>query len=94
MNGTKDESSQPTIPKSLEQGYQQKSDASTVLKKLFVQRKLDTNSSEDPILALENFKVGSYDLILLYQKGRNGWSSFILRQVRNRQQGHGTLVNS
>ncbi|MFZ0329425.1 MAG: hypothetical protein WBP64_03245 [Nitrososphaeraceae archaeon] len=65
-----------------------------MLKKLFIQRKLDTDSSENPILALENFKAGSYDLILLYQKARNGWFSFIPRKVKNRQQGQGILLNS
>ena len=40
-------------------------DVSTVLKKVFNQSGFIANSYDDPILALENFKAGSYDLILL-----------------------------
>jgi DNA-binding response OmpR family regulator len=53
----------------------------TVLKKLFIQRKFDTDSSEDPILALENFKDGSYGLILLDIK-RPEMDGFHLYQER------------
>jgi DNA-binding response OmpR family regulator len=40
-------------------------DVSTVLKKVFNQSGFIANSYDDPILALENFNAGSYDLILL-----------------------------
>jgi DNA-binding response OmpR family regulator len=37
----------------------------TILKKVFEQNGFDADSYNDPILALENFKAGSYDLVLL-----------------------------
>jgi DNA-binding response OmpR family regulator len=40
-------------------------DVSTVLKKVFNQSGFIADSYDDPILALENFNAGSYDLILL-----------------------------
>jgi DNA-binding response OmpR family regulator len=40
-------------------------DVSTVLKKVFEQSGFNADSYDDPILALENFKAGSYDLLLL-----------------------------
>jgi DNA-binding response OmpR family regulator len=40
-------------------------DVSTVLKKVFKQSGFNADSYDDPILALENFKAGSYDLVLL-----------------------------
>jgi DNA-binding response OmpR family regulator len=40
-------------------------DVSTVLKKVFKQSGFNADSYDDPILALENFKAGSYDLLLL-----------------------------
>jgi len=40
-------------------------DVSTVLKKVFKQSGFIADSYDDPISALENFKAGSYDLILL-----------------------------
>jgi DNA-binding response OmpR family regulator len=40
-------------------------DVNTVLKKVFNQSGFIANSYDDPILALENFNAGSYDLILL-----------------------------
>jgi DNA-binding response OmpR family regulator len=40
-------------------------DVSIVLEKVFKQSGFIANSYDDPILALENFKAGSYDLILL-----------------------------
>jgi DNA-binding response OmpR family regulator len=40
-------------------------DVSTVLKKVFKQSGFNADSYDDPILALKNFKAGSYDLLLL-----------------------------
>jgi DNA-binding response OmpR family regulator len=40
-------------------------DVSTVLKKVFERAGFDADSYDDPFLALENFKPGSYDLLLL-----------------------------
>jgi len=40
-------------------------DVSAVLKKFFKQSGLNADSYDDPILALKNFKAGSYDLLLL-----------------------------
>jgi DNA-binding response OmpR family regulator len=40
-------------------------DVNTVLKNVFDQNGFDAASCDDPILALENFKAGSYDLLLL-----------------------------
>jgi DNA-binding response OmpR family regulator len=40
-------------------------DVSNVLKKVFDQSGFNADSYDDPILALENFKAGSYDLVLL-----------------------------
>jgi DNA-binding response OmpR family regulator len=40
-------------------------DVSIVLEKVFKQSGFIANSYDDPILALENFNAGSYDLILL-----------------------------
>ena len=37
----------------------------TILKKVFEQNGFNADSYDDPILALENFKAGSYDLLLL-----------------------------
>ena len=41
------------------------SDVNTVLKMILDQNGFNANSYDDPILALENFKAGSYDLLLL-----------------------------
>ena len=43
-------------------------DVSTVLKNVFDQSRFYTNSYIDPVLVLENFKAGSYDLVLLDTK--------------------------
>ena len=40
-------------------------DVNTVLKMVLDQNGFNANSYDDPILALENFKAGSYDLLLL-----------------------------
>ena len=40
-------------------------DVNTVLKKVLEQGGFNVDSYNDPILALENFKAGSYDLLLL-----------------------------
>jgi DNA-binding response OmpR family regulator len=40
-------------------------DVDTVLKEVFEQNGFNANTHHDPILALENFKAGSYDLVLL-----------------------------
>ena len=40
-------------------------DVCEILKKVFEQSGFNANSYDDPILALENFKAGSYDLLLL-----------------------------
>jgi DNA-binding response OmpR family regulator len=40
-------------------------DVNTILKKVFEQNGFNADSYDDPILALENFKAGSYDLLLL-----------------------------
>ena len=40
-------------------------DINTILKKVFEQNGFDADSYDDPILALENFKAGSYDILLL-----------------------------
>ena len=40
-------------------------DVCTVLKKVLKQSGFDADAYDDPVLALENFKVGSYDLLLL-----------------------------
>jgi len=40
-------------------------DINTILKKVFEQNGFNADSYDDPILALENFKAGSYDLLLL-----------------------------
>ena len=40
-------------------------DVNTVLKNVFDQNGFNAASYDDPILALENFKAGSYDLLLL-----------------------------
>ena len=40
-------------------------DVSNVLKKVFDRSGFNADSYDDPILALENFKAGSYDLVLL-----------------------------
>ena len=40
-------------------------DVDTVLKEVFEQNGFNANTYDDPILALENFKAGSYDLVLL-----------------------------
>jgi DNA-binding response OmpR family regulator len=40
-------------------------DVSDVLKKVFDRSGFNADSYDDPILALENFKAGSYDLVLL-----------------------------
>jgi DNA-binding response OmpR family regulator len=40
-------------------------DVNTVLKKVLKQNGFDADAYDDPILALENFKAGSYDLLLL-----------------------------
>ena len=41
------------------------SDVDMVLKRVFEQSGFNADSYDDPILALENFKAGSYDLVLL-----------------------------
>jgi DNA-binding response OmpR family regulator len=40
-------------------------DINTILKKVFEQNGFIAESFDDPILALENFKAGSYDILLL-----------------------------
>jgi DNA-binding response OmpR family regulator len=40
-------------------------DVCEILKKVFEQSGFNADSYDDPILALENFKAGSYDLLLL-----------------------------
>src|SRR5215467_3181230 len=40
-------------------------DINTILKKVFEQNGFNADSYDDPILALENFKPGSYDILLL-----------------------------
>jgi DNA-binding response OmpR family regulator len=40
-------------------------DINTILKKVFEQNGFNADSYDDPILALENFKAGSYDILLL-----------------------------
>ena len=40
-------------------------DISIILKKVFEQNGFNADSYDDPILALENFKAGSYDIVLL-----------------------------
>ncbi len=40
-------------------------DVNTVLKMVLDQNGFDADSYDDPILALENFEAGSYDLLLL-----------------------------
>jgi CheY-like chemotaxis protein len=40
-------------------------DVDMVLKQVFEQNGFNANTYDDPILALENFKAGSYDLVLL-----------------------------
>ena len=40
-------------------------DVDMVLKRVFEQSGFNADSYDDPILALENFKAGSYDLVLL-----------------------------
>jgi DNA-binding response OmpR family regulator len=40
-------------------------DVNAVLKKVLKQNGFDADAYDDPILALENFKAGSYDLLLL-----------------------------
>ena len=40
-------------------------DVNTVLQKVFEQSGFNADSYNDPILTLENFKAGSYDLVLL-----------------------------
>ncbi|MGA9149457.1 MAG: response regulator [Candidatus Nitrosopolaris sp.] len=40
-------------------------DVNTVLKIVLDQNGFNADSYDDPILALENFKAGSYDLLLL-----------------------------
>jgi DNA-binding response OmpR family regulator len=40
-------------------------DVNTVLQKVFQQSGFNADSYNDPILALENFKAGSYDVVLL-----------------------------
>jgi len=40
-------------------------DVSNVLKKVFERAGFDAESFDDPLLALENFKTSSYDLLLL-----------------------------
>jgi len=40
-------------------------DINTILKKVFEHNGFDADSYDDPILALENFKAGSYDILLL-----------------------------
>ena len=40
-------------------------DVDTVLQKVFEQNGFIANTYDDPILALENFNAGSYDLVLL-----------------------------
>jgi two-component system catabolic regulation response regulator CreB/two-component system response regulator ChvI len=40
-------------------------DVNTVLKMVLIQNGFNADSYDDPILALENFKAGSYDLLLL-----------------------------
>ena len=40
-------------------------DVDMVLEKVFEQSGFNADSYDDPILALENFKAGSYDLVLL-----------------------------
>jgi len=54
-------------------------DVNTVLKMVLHQNGFNADSYDDPILALENFKAGSYDLLtsLRYQDAKNGWFSFV-----------------
>ena len=40
-------------------------DVCEILKKVFEQSGFNADSYDDPILALENFKAGSYDILLL-----------------------------
>jgi DNA-binding response OmpR family regulator len=40
-------------------------DVNTILKNVFEQNGFNADSYDDPILALENFNVGSYDVVLL-----------------------------
>jgi len=40
-------------------------DINTILKKVFEQNGFNADSYDNPILALENFKPGSYDILLL-----------------------------
>ena len=40
-------------------------DINTILKKVFEQNGFNADSYDNPILALENFKAGSYDIVLL-----------------------------
>ena len=40
-------------------------DVNMVLRKVFEQSGFNTDSYDDPVLALENYNAGSYDLVLL-----------------------------
>jgi DNA-binding response OmpR family regulator len=51
-------------------------DIDTVLKKVLERSGFNAESYVDPILALENFKAGSYDLVLLDIK-MSKWMVFI-----------------
>ena len=69
-------------------------DVNMVLKKVLEQGGFNVDSYDDPLLALDTFNAGLYDLLLRYQNARNGWFSFVSRNEKDRLQGEGMFFNS
>ena len=70
-------------------------DVNTVLKNVFDQNGFNAASYDDPILALENFKAGSYDLLLLDIKmPEMEWFSVVSKDEKDRQQCQSMFFNS
>ena len=70
-------------------------DVNMVLKQVFEQSGFNADSYDDPILAVENFKAGSYDLILLGIKMPEMDGLHLYQEMKkDRQQGQGMFFNS
>jgi DNA-binding response OmpR family regulator len=68
-------------------------DVCTVLKKVLEQYGFNADSYDDPILALENFKAGLYELLLLDIKMPE-MDGFLLYQEMKKIENKGVFFNS
>ncbi len=70
------------------------SDVLTLLKKLLKENGLKADSHDDPILALENFKAGLYDLLLLDIKMSKMDGLHFQGKEKDRQLDYGVFLTS